>query len=176
MARDLSALGLTSVESDEGASTVELLLGDDAPDLAVVDWDLPGCNGPELCRQVRAQRHSSPPYIIVLAQTDEQIGEAFAAGADHCLNAAAGEHELQARIFAARRLGALRVSDRRRTLRPHSDRRLPAGRLSTRRFGLSRSRRASAPRRLTLLARPFSCCRLPRAALHLALDQDPVRL
>ena len=87
-----------------------MLLGDDAPDLAVVDWDLPGCNGPELCRQVRARRRSGPPYIIVLAQTDEQIGEAFAAGADDCLNAAAGGHELQARLFAARRLGAFRVA------------------------------------------------------------------
>ena len=110
VAQDLSALGLTSVESDEGAGAVELLLGDDAPDLAVVDWDLPGGGGPELCRQVRAQRRSSRPYIIVLAQTDEQIGEAFAAGADDCLSAAACGHELQARIFAARRLGALRVS------------------------------------------------------------------
>ena len=107
VANDLSALGLEPVESDEGAESVELLLGADAPDLALVDWDLPGCNGPELCRQVRAQRRSSPPYIIVLAQTDEQIGEAFAAGADDCLNAAAGGHELQARIFAARRLAAL---------------------------------------------------------------------
>ena len=107
VANDLSALGLEPVESDEGAESVELLLGADAPDLALVDWDLPGCNGPELCRQVRAQRRSSSPYIIVLAQTDEQIGEAFAAGADDCLNAAAGDHELQARIFAARRLAAL---------------------------------------------------------------------
>ena len=97
VANDLSALGLEPVESDEGGASVEILLGADAPGLALVDWDLPGCNGPELCRQVRAQRRSSPPYIIVLAQTDEQIGEAFAAGADDCLNAAAGGHELQAR-------------------------------------------------------------------------------
>ena len=93
-----------------------MLLGDDAPDLAVVDWDLPGCDGPELCRQVRAQRRSAPPYIILLAQTEEQVGEAFAAGADDCVHAAAAEHELQARIFAARRLGAsldARARDRR---------------------------------------------------------------
>jgi two-component system cell cycle response regulator len=107
VAQDLSALGLESVETGEGAGAVELLLGDDAPDLAVVDWDLPGCGGPELCRQVRARRRASSPYIILLAPTEEQIGEAFAAGADDCISAAAGGHELQARIFAARRLGAL---------------------------------------------------------------------
>ncbi len=107
VARDLSALGLEPVEADEGGQTIELLLGDDAPDLAVVDWDLPGGGGPELCRQVRARRRSGPPYIILLAQTERQIGEAFAAGADDCIHAAAACHELQARIFAARRLAAL---------------------------------------------------------------------
>ena len=56
---------------------------------------------------MRARRRSGPPYIILLAQTEEQVGEAFAAGADDCVHAAAGEHELQARLFAARRLGAM---------------------------------------------------------------------
>ena len=100
VAQDLSALGLESVESSGSEQAVELLTGDDAPGLAVVDWDLPGVGGPELCRQVRARCHSGPPYIILLARTDEQIGEAFAAGANDCLNAAAGGHELQARLFA----------------------------------------------------------------------------
>ena len=108
VAEDLSALCLEPVESDQSAESVELLLGADGPDLALVDWDLPGCGGPELCRQVRAQRRSSPPYIIVLAQSDDQIGEAFAAGADDCLSASAAVgHELQARLFAARRIAAL---------------------------------------------------------------------
>ena len=35
------------------------------------------------------------------------MGEAFDAGADDCVDAAAGDHELQARIFAARRLGSM---------------------------------------------------------------------
>jgi DNA-binding response OmpR family regulator len=107
VAEDLSAIGLVPLESDEGGQTVEMLLADDGPDVAVVDWDLPGCNGPELCRQVRARRASGPPYIIVLAETPEQVGEAFAAGANDCLDIAAAGHELQARIFAARRLSAL---------------------------------------------------------------------
>jgi len=107
MAEDLSALGLEPVESEEGAATVELLTGADAPALAVVDWDLPGVSGLELCRQVRARRRSGAPYIILLAASEEQVGEAFAAGADDCIPAAARNHELQARIVAARRLGAL---------------------------------------------------------------------
>jgi DNA-binding response OmpR family regulator len=107
MARDLSRLGLEPVECGEGAHAMSLLLAANAPDLAVVDWDLPGCGGPELCRQLRARRRSRPPYIILLTTSDEQAGEAFEAGADDCIRATAGGHELQARIVAARRLAAL---------------------------------------------------------------------
>jgi CheY-like chemotaxis protein len=109
-AEDLGALGLEPVESGEGAQAVDLLLGDEAPVLAVIDWDLPGVGGAELCRRVRARRRSGPPYIILLARTDEQVGEAFAAGADDCVGPGAGDHELQARLFAARRLGTLRTA------------------------------------------------------------------
>lgn len=107
VAEDLTALGLRPVESSEGGQTVDLLTGDDAPELAVIDWDLPGCGGPELCRQVRSRRGARSPYIILIAPGDEQVDEAFAAGADDCLRASAASHELQARIVAARRLGAL---------------------------------------------------------------------
>ncbi len=107
VAEDLSALGLKPVESSEGAQTMELLTGDDAPALAVVDWDLPGVSGPELCRQVRRRCGSRSPYIILIAPGSEQVDEAFAAGANDCLRASATGHELQARIVAARRLGAL---------------------------------------------------------------------
>jgi CheY-like chemotaxis protein len=106
VAHDLTTLGLEPVESADGGKAVELLLGDDAPGLAVVDWDLPGMGGPELCRQVKARRHGRP-YIILLAPSQDQVGEAFAAGADDCVAAGAGEHELHARLFAARRLAAL---------------------------------------------------------------------
>ena len=107
IARGLGALGLEPVESDEGGAAVDVLLGDDAPGLAVVDWHLPGLDGPALCRQVRARRRATPPYIILLASGVDQVSEAFAAGADDCVLADAGEHELLARLCAARRLRAL---------------------------------------------------------------------
>jgi CheY-like chemotaxis protein len=106
-AEGLRPLEVETVEAEEGGRSVEMLLGDDAPTLAVIDWDLPGIGGPELCRQVRAKRRTGPPYIILLAQNHEQVGEAFAAGADDCVQVGAAQYELQARLFAARRLAAL---------------------------------------------------------------------
>jgi DNA-binding response OmpR family regulator len=107
VARDLTCLGLEPVECGEGTHAMSLLLAANAPALAIVDWDLPGGGGPELCRQLRARRHSRPPYVILLAPSEAHVDEAFDAGADDCVQAAAGGHELQARIVAARRLAAL---------------------------------------------------------------------
>jgi DNA-binding response OmpR family regulator len=103
VAAGLSAPGLEPVEAGEGAQTVAMLLAPGAPDVAVVDWDLPGCSGPELCRRVRARRGSRAPYIIVLAGSEHPPAEALEAGADDCVATSAPGHELQARIAAARR-------------------------------------------------------------------------
>jgi DNA-binding response OmpR family regulator len=107
VAADLAGVGLEPMESGEGNQTVELLLADDAPDVAVIDWDLPGCDGPELCRKVRARRRSGPPYIILLAGSDHPLTEGFEAGANDCVQASADGHELLARISAGRRFVAL---------------------------------------------------------------------
>jgi phosphoserine phosphatase RsbU/P len=107
MAADLSALGLEPVESDEGEQTVALLVADDAPGLAVVDWDLPGMAGPELCRRVRAHCRSGAPYIILLTGSEHLVSEGLDAGANDCVEASASSHELQARIIAGRRFSAL---------------------------------------------------------------------
>ncbi len=103
VAAGLSVVGLDPVEAREGAQTVAMLLAPDAPDVAVVDWELPGCSGLELCRRVRARRGSRPPYIILLTHGDHPVAEALEAGADDCVAASAPVHELQARIAAARR-------------------------------------------------------------------------
>lgn len=105
---DDGALGLVVTESGRGEDAFALLTGDGAPELALVDWELPGLGGPEVCRLVRARRRADAPYIILLTPGEEQAGEAFAAGADDCLAAGASGHELQARIFAARRFTARR--------------------------------------------------------------------
>jgi DNA-binding response OmpR family regulator len=108
VAAGLTGIGLEPVESGTGSHTVDLLTAPDAPDLAVVDWDLPGCDGPELCRQVRASRRSRPPYIILLTHSEHPVAEGLQAGANDCVDAGAPGHELQARIIAGRRLAALR--------------------------------------------------------------------
>ena len=50
---------LELVACAEGHEALDVLLGEDAPDVAVIDWDLPGIEGPEMCRLVRDFQHGS---------------------------------------------------------------------------------------------------------------------
>ena len=98
---------LEVIESGEGMETLEMLLATDSPVVALVDWDLPGCEGPELCRLVRAYREAGPPYIILLAPSDYRLAEGLEAGADDCVRTPANADELRARINVGCRFAAL---------------------------------------------------------------------
>jgi DNA-binding response OmpR family regulator len=95
------------IESADGHEVLDLLLGEDPPALAVIDWDLPAVDGPELCRLVRDFHLSRPPYIVVLAGTSHaDTYDALGAGADDCVrtpaSAAAIRERLAAGVLAAR--------------------------------------------------------------------------
>lgn len=92
------------VECSEGGEALELLLADDSPRLAVVEWDLPGIDGPELCRLVRAFHLGGPPYMVLLAGAGHpDVGEGLGAGANDCIRTPAPASEIRERVNAGRR-------------------------------------------------------------------------
>jgi DNA-binding response OmpR family regulator len=107
VAADLPCGDLEVIECGEGTETLDVLLAADASLVALIDWDLPGCEGPELCRLVRAYRHAGPPYIILLARDGHRPAEGLEAGADDCVHTPANADELRARITVGRRFAAL---------------------------------------------------------------------
>ena len=107
LAKTLSGQGVELVEAGLGADALDMLMAVSAPGLALIDWDLPGCDGPELCRTVRAHRGAGPPYIILLARSDHRLAEGLEAGADDCVHTPADADELRARINVGRRFAAL---------------------------------------------------------------------
>jgi DNA-binding response OmpR family regulator len=98
---------LETIESGEGLETLEMLLAFDSPAVAVVDWHLPGLDGPELCRLVHAYHEAGPPYIILLARGDCDVAEGLDAGASDCVRTPVNGAELRARIDVGRRFAAL---------------------------------------------------------------------
>jgi DNA-binding response OmpR family regulator len=77
---------LDIVTASEGSEALELLLQDDPPDLALVDWDLPAIEGPEMCRLVRDFHQGHDTWLAVLAAAEHtDTADAWRAGASACI-------------------------------------------------------------------------------------------
>ena len=87
-------------------------LEEEAFDMAVLDWSLPGKTGLDLCRQIRADEGlAALPILFLTAHSASQdVVEAFASGADDYVVKPFRAPELGARIFSllrrARGVGA----------------------------------------------------------------------
>jgi DNA-binding response OmpR family regulator len=101
----LAGQGYEVVETCDGPKTLDALLEADSPRLAILDWDLPGIDGPEICRLVRRYRLAGPPYLVLLAAGRDrtQITAGLEAGANDCLRTPVSGTELRARVHAGRR-------------------------------------------------------------------------
>jgi diguanylate cyclase (GGDEF)-like protein len=94
---DSSALGLrTALES--------------RPQLVVTDWMMPGMSGLELCAALRETDAGRRMYILVVTarEDDEQVVEAFAAGADDYIVKPFNPRILLARVRAGQRMVLMR--------------------------------------------------------------------
>ncbi len=94
------------LEVTGGDEALGLLLAGDAPRVALVDWDLPGIDGPELCRLVRDFHLDAPPYVILLAggPHHDEVALGLESGANDCVRTPVTAGELRARIEMGRRL------------------------------------------------------------------------
>jgi two-component system cell cycle response regulator len=102
----LDKWGYEVVVAHDGNEAWKALEGPDAPRLAILDWMMPGMDGVEICRRLRASGREPYVYILLLtARTDtEDLVEGIEAGADDYLIKPAKPHELKARLRAGRRI------------------------------------------------------------------------
>jgi CheY-like chemotaxis protein len=80
-------LSLEILTAGDGPEALDLLLADQPPDVALIDWDLPGIEAPEMCRLVRDFHHHHDTWVIVLTPRarQESASEVWRAGADDCV-------------------------------------------------------------------------------------------
>ncbi|HEV8373793.1 MAG TPA: diguanylate cyclase [Actinomycetota bacterium] len=82
---------------------------DDRPDVLITDLLMPGADGLELCRRVRADAHAGYTYIILATMLGdrEDVVRGMEAGADDYLVKPVEPFDLQAKLIAAERVTAL---------------------------------------------------------------------
>src|SRR6185436_2655112 len=80
-----------------------------APSLAIMDWEMPGLDGPELCRRIRGNPASASMYVVLLTSRDaaQDVVAGLDAGADDYLVKPFRAAELRARINAGLRVLSL---------------------------------------------------------------------
>jgi DNA-binding response OmpR family regulator len=97
------------VSARDGVEAWRLLQAEETPQLAVLDWMMPGMDGVEICRKVPAHPRLESTYIILLtARIDQQdIVAGLEGGADEYLTKPVNRDELRARVNAGRRIAEL---------------------------------------------------------------------
>lgn len=96
----LRQLELEPVEAATGTEALDFLLRPDGPRVALIDWEMPGLSGVEVCQKVRASTLPVRPHLILVTGRSERsdVVQALEAGADDCLTKPPHPAELQARV------------------------------------------------------------------------------
>jgi phosphoserine phosphatase RsbU/P len=105
LAASLTRQGFSVVDAGSGDEALEIARRD-PPDLVLSDWMMPGMDGLELCRQVRALPHENYIYFILLTSKSEKgaVAQGLDVGADDFLTKPVNSEELLARINAGDRI------------------------------------------------------------------------
>lgn len=105
----LTAWGFEPIMTTDGDEAWQILQGEDAPCLAILDWMMPGLDGSEICRRVRQDADLSRLYIILLTSrsNQEDVIAGLEAGADDYLIKPYDAKELRARLQVGRRVVGL---------------------------------------------------------------------
>jgi len=98
--------GYEVIAVEDGQAAWQLMQSNDAPQLMVVDWEMPRMSGIELCQRVREKFQNNPPYIILLTSRNEtqDIVAGLKNGANDYIAKPFDNDELQVRISVGKRV------------------------------------------------------------------------
>ncbi len=102
----LGKWGYEVIATSDGLGALQALSANDAPQLAILDWMMPGMDGVDVCRALRREAEDSYTYVILLtAKIGEQdLVAGMEAGADDYISKPFNSSELKVRLRAGRRI------------------------------------------------------------------------
>lgn len=112
----LSKWGFDVVATTDGVAAWNALVAEDAPKIAILDWMMPGLEGPEVLRRLRAEPRTASTYVILLTgkNAQEDLIRGFEAGADDYVVKPFPREELRVRVNVGVRIVELQEKLRER--------------------------------------------------------------
>lgn len=103
---NLEQWGYDVVSVDNGLTAWTLLQQEDAPKLILLDWQMPGMSGLELCKKLRARQTGSYVYVVMLTSLSDKVNvvQGLEAGADDYLTKPCNPYELKVRLQTGQRV------------------------------------------------------------------------
>ncbi len=110
---NLKKWGHEVVTASDGTEAWEKCRSERTPELAILDWMMPGMDGVQVCRRIREELQDCHIYLILLTARDQRsdIVEGLSSGADDYVVKPFDAAELRARVQVG-----LRIVELQRTL------------------------------------------------------------
>ena len=107
----LTGWGYEIVVVADGTEAWQQLERGDGPSIAIIDWMMPGMDGLEICRRVRAQAREPYVYVLLLTERHQQddVVAGLKSGADDFMTKPFDERELRARLRVGERIVQLQT-------------------------------------------------------------------
>lgn len=108
----LTSWGYIVTAASDGDEAWEMLCEPEHPHLVLLDWMMPGIEGPEIVRRLRERAPEVPYYAIIITSLSDRDSAACAlnAGADDFVGKPFHNDELQARMAVGHRMNRLQTS------------------------------------------------------------------
>src|SRR6516164_2836604 len=102
----LERSGYEVVAVEDGSAASDALCEPEGPRMALLDWMMPGVDGPGVVRSVRVRRGQQYVHMILLTsrQAKEDVVAGLDAGADNYLTKPFNPQELRARLRTGERI------------------------------------------------------------------------
>ena len=106
LCRNIEIWGHEPVVAKDGLEALAILERDDSPRLVVLDWQMPGMDGIDVCRKVKRDPEHPFTYVVMLTSRDaqEDMVSGLDAGADDYLTKPIDPHLLRSRLAAGERI------------------------------------------------------------------------
>jgi DNA-binding response OmpR family regulator len=102
----LGGWGFEVLVAVDGGEALRILKEASPPEIALLDWMMPGVDGLEVCRRIRAAPPNATTYIILVTARGglENVVQGLEAGADDYITKPFDPREMRARLHAGVRI------------------------------------------------------------------------